>query len=293
MYLWMIVQQLVLGFKSNDWGETILKRVAKQIGLWVAPGFESALAARAILGELLMKYPDSDLLVLGSQENLFLFEMDRRISFHIPLIALAPKRPSEFRLLRWFEERNQLKKLRRLNLSQCVGVSVYCVENALNQKVVGQFGAFQNFLGIKGSLICKPLDVFLQYSRPVLQASPESLAFATQHYRAASPNLSRIVLLFDSAGIALDSLDLHYQNALATICSEKMTHVMIAVVGNIDRLVARYVAKKYPSWMQLNLPQAMGLIAYADRVISFSKRVTQICIEMDRSNQLCHFQSSD
>ena len=75
---------------------------------------------------------------------------------------------------------------------------------------------------------------------------------------------------------------LHVNN----VASAAAAHVVTAVITHGDRLSARQLTQAHPDWLQVDTAQAMGLIAYADRVICCSETVTRICAEMGRSERL-------
>lgn len=258
----------------------------KRIGVWFGQGLECALAARAMLGQLQAKYPDADWVILGPRESLFLFEMDERVPVYIPLKGLEPRRPAQTRLSYYLEKRTQFKKLRGLQLDLCLGVSVLVDVHKAKQADVEQFQHVQKMLGIDGHLIQQELSSFLQIERPLLQAGPQALAYATQLYRKALPSQSKVLaLLYPASDPA--SLNLQWQAIQNSVLGlGNNLHLTIAVVVGENRLLARYMTDRRPDWLQVGLPQAMGLIAYADRVICDSEKITRICSEMGRSDRL-------
>ncbi len=260
--------------------------VSQRIGVWFGQGLHSALAARAAWGQLQAEYPGADWVLFGPRGSLFLFEMDARVPVYIPLRALEPRRPAQTRLSYYLEKRAQFKKLRGLKLNLCVGVSALADLPEQNQQADAQFQHVQKMLGIGGKFIQQELSVFLQAERPLLQAGPQALAYATQLYRKTSPGLLKaVVLLF--AEESEPGLDIQWQalhSSLVQLGSN--VHLTVAAVVGDNRLLARQLSTHHPDWLQLGLPQAMGLIAYADRVISASEAITLICAEMGRSDRL-------
>lgn len=259
---------------------------SQRIGVWFGQGLHSALAARAAWGQLQAEYPGADWVLFGPRGSLFLFEMDARVPVYIPLRAFEPRRPAQTRLSYYLEKRAQFKKLRGLKLNLCIGVSASVPLPELNLQAATQFQHVQKMLGIGGKFIQQELSVFLQAERPLLQAGPQALAYATQLYRKTSPSLIKAVALLYAEENA-PSLDLQWQ---ALQCSLAQlggnTHLTVAAVVGENRLLARQLSASQPGWLQLGLPQAMGLIAYADRVISASEAITLICAEMGRSDRL-------
>lgn len=259
---------------------------SQRIGVWFGQGLHSALAARATLGPLQAEHPGADWVLFGPLGRLFLFEMDERVPAYIPLRALEPRRPAQSRLSYYLEKRAQFKKLRGLKLELCIGVSALDASPELNQLAAAQFQHVQKMLGVGGKFVQQELSVFFQAERPLLQAGPQALAYATQLYRKTPPSLTKAVVLL-YAEENTPSLDMQWQ---ALQCSLAQlggnTYLTVAAVVGENRLLARQLSASQPGWLQLGLPQAMGLIAYADRVISASEAITLICAEMGRSDRL-------
>jgi hypothetical protein len=251
---------------------------SKRIGVWFDTGLENALAVRAALGGLQAEYPGADWVLLGPRESLFLFEMDERISAYIPLRALEPRRPAQSRLSFFLEKRGQYKKLRGLQLDFCIGVSV--------TQIGKQFQHFLKLLNVSGRFICHDLSEFQSNPRPELQAGAQALALATQHYRMLQPHaLKALLLLSDEPGPSL-GLDEQWKAARNILAREGIGQVTTAVLCSKNKLLVRQLAQAHPDWLRLDLPQTMGFLAYADRVISFSPNITRICCEMGRSDRL-------
>jgi hypothetical protein len=258
----------------------------QRIGVWFDRGFESALAIRAVLGQLQAEHPGADWVLFGPRGCLFLFEMDERVPVYIPLRALEPRRPAQTRLSYYLEKRAQFKKLHGLKLDLCIGVSALASSPEVNQQAAEQFRHAQKMLGVGGQFIQQELSSFLPVEKPLLHAGPQALAYATQLYRKTSPGLIKAVALLyaEEKASNLDSQWDAMQNSLTQLGSN--THLTVAAVIGDNRLLARQLSASQPSWLQLALPQAMGLIAYADRVISASEVITLICAEMGRSDRL-------
>lgn len=258
----------------------------RRIGVWFGQGLPSALAARAALGQLQAEYPGADWVLFGPGDSLFLFEMDERVPDYIPLKSLEPRRPAQTRLSYYLEKRGQFKKLRSLQLDLCFGVSALARSPEVNQQVAGQFQQAQQMLGVGGQFMQQELSDFLRAERPLLQAGPQALAYATQLYRKTSPGLSKAVVLLHTDKNAGD-LDLQWQavQSRLALIGDKVHLTVAAVIGD-NRLLTRQLSTTHPAWLQLGLPQATGLIAYADRVISASEVITLICDEMGRSDRL-------
>lgn len=258
----------------------------QRIGVWFGQGFENALAARAALGQLQAEYLGADWVLFGPRESLFLFEMDERVPAYIPLKSLEPRRPAQSRLSYYLEKRAQFKKLRGLKIDLCIGVSASASLPELNQQAAVQFQHVQKMLGVDGRFIQQELPLLLQIERPLLLAGPQALAYATQLYRNVPPSSIKTVAFLDAAeGQA--NLEVKWQ-ALQNHLPQPGSNVQLtvaAIVGD-NRLLARHLNDKYPQCLQLGMPQAMGLIAYADRVICASEAVTLICAEMGRSDRL-------
>ncbi len=260
--------------------------VSQRIGVWFGQGLHSALAARAAWGQLQAEYPGADWVLFGPLGRLFLFEMDERVPAYIPLRALEPRRPAQSRLSYYLEKRAQFKKLRGLKLELCIGVSALDASPELNQLAAAQFQHVQKMLGVGGKFIQQELSVFFQAERPLLQAGPQALAYATQLYRKTPPSLTRAVVLLYAEENA-PSLDLQWQALQCSLAQlGGSTHLTVAAVVGGNRLLDRQLSTHHPDWLQLGLPQAMGLIAYADRVICASAVITLICGEMGRSDRL-------
>ncbi len=260
--------------------------VSQRIGVWFGQGLHNALAARAALGQMQVEHPGADWVLFGPRSSLFLFEMDERVPVYIPLRALEPRRPAQTRLSYYLEKRAQFKKLRGLKLDLCIGLSASVPLPELNLQAATQFQHVQKMLGIGGKFMQQELSVFLQAERPLLQAGPQALAYATQLYRKTSPSLIKAVALLYAEENA-PSLDLQWQalqRSLAQLGGN--TYLTVAAVVGENRLLARQLSASQPGWLQLGLPQAMGLIAYADRVITSSEVITLICAEMGRSDRL-------
>jgi|GEM_PF-1049660 len=261
--------------------------VSQRIGVWFGQGLHNAMAARAAWGQLQAEYPGADWVLFGPRGSLFLFEMDARVPVYIPLRALEPRRPAQTRLSYYLEKRAQFKKLRGLKLNLCIGVSALAALPEQNQQADAQFQHVQKMLGVGGQFMQQELPSLLRAERPLLQAGPQALAYATQLYRKTPPGLPKAVALLYAEENTPTSLDLQWQ---ALQCSLAQlggnTHLTVAAIVGGNRLLARQLGTSQPGWLQLGLPQAMGLIAYADRVISASEAITLICAEMGRSDRL-------
>ena len=263
----------------------------KRLGLWFPTGIDNALAARAALGGLLAQNPDADWVLFGPRQSLFLFEMDDRVPVYIPLRALEARRPAQSRLSHYLEKRAQFKKLRGLGLDFCFGVSVSQIDPHANAAVAKQFEHALGMLGVRGELIQREESAFQAMPRSELLAGPQALAFATQFYRKVPPSQLKYLLLMgqiDGQGESVDSQWQHMQQILqaSTVDPAATVHVVTAVITHGDRLSARQLTRTHPDWLQVNMAQAMGLIAYADRVICSSETITRICAEMGRSERL-------
>ena len=167
----------------------------QRIGVWFGQGLHNALAARAALGQLQVEHPGADWVLFGPRSSLFLFEMDERVPVYIPLRALEPRRPAQTRLSYYLEKRAQFKKLRGLKLNLCIGVSALADLPEQNQQADAQFQHVQKMLGVGGQFMQQELSGFLRAERPMLQAGPQALAYATQLYRKTSPSLIKAVAL--------------------------------------------------------------------------------------------------
>lgn len=253
---------------------------ALRIGVWFEAGLENALAVRAALGGLQAEYPGADWVLLGPRESLFLFEMDKRISAYIPLLVLEPRRPAQSRLTFFLEKRAQYKKLHGLQLGFCIGVSA-------NGVVGKQFQEFLKRLSLPGRMVCHDLSLFLSNPRPELQAGAQALALATQHYRLLPPHCLKVLLLLSGEPGQTLGLAAQWKAAQDILTLEGISHTTTAVIcSSKNKLQLRQLAQSHPDWLRLDLPQAMGFLAYADRVICFSPNVTRICNEMGRSDRL-------
>lgn len=258
----------------------------QRIGVWFGQGLHNALAARAALGQLQVEHPGADWVLFGPRSSLFLFEMDERVPVYIPLRTLEPRRPAQTRLSYYLEKRAQFKKLRGLKLNLCIGVSALADLPEQNQQAAAQFQHVQKMLGVGGQFMQQELSGFLRAERPMLQAGPQALAYATQLYRKTSPSLIKAVALL-YAEESEPGLDIQWQalhSSLVQLGSN--VHLTVAAVVGDNRLLARQLSTHHPDWLQLDLPQAMGLIAYADRVICASEVITLVCEEMGRSDRL-------
>ena len=253
-------------------------RNKQRIAVWFGTGLNNALAARAALGAFQAEYPGADWVLLGPRESLFLFEMDSRISAYIALRALEPRRPAQSRLSFFLEKRAQYKKLQGLQLDLCLGVSVNQADKPFQQVL--------RLLKVSGRLVCNSLPQFLSSPRPELQAGPQALALATHHYRMVPPNaLKVLVLLVEEPGQVL-GLEAQWHNAQNMLACGGIAQATTAVVCSNGKLQARQLALAHPDWLRLDMPQAMGFLAYADRVITFSPDITRICSEMGRADRL-------
>lgn len=263
----------------------------KRLGLWFAAGIDNALAARAALSELQGRHPGADWVLFGPGESLFLFEMDDRVPVYIPLRALEARRPAQSRLSYYLEKRAQFKKLQSLRLDSCFGVALLHADPRINTQVANTFADTLGELGVSGELMHKEKSAFSAMQRPELQAGPQSLAFATRLYRKVPPNQSKQLLLLAHIGAQDEPIDTQWQQVHQVFQADSAgfattVHALTAVITNGDRLVARQLAQTHPDWVQVNVAQTMGLIAYADRVICCSETITRICIEMNRSDRL-------
>ena len=263
----------------------------KRLGLWFASGINNALAARAAFGELQVQNPGADWVLFGPRDSLFLFEMDDRVPVFIPLRALEPRRPAQTRLSYYLEKRTQFKKLRGLALDACFGVAELQRDPRENSSIAKQFDHALAMLGTRGELNLQLQNVFLAMPRPELQAGPQALAYATQLYRKVPPNQLKLLLLLGQLSGQDEPIDTQWQHAQQVLQANNVepnatTHVVTAVVTNADRLSSRQLTRAHPDWLQVNIAQAMGLIAYADRVICCTETITRICAEMGRSERL-------
>ena len=263
----------------------------KRLGLRFPTGIDNALAARAALGDLLAKNLNADWVLFGPRQSLFLFEMDDRVPVYIPLRALEARRPAQSSLSHYLEKRAQFKKLRGLSLDSCFGVSVLQVDPQANAAVAKQFEHALGMLSVRGELIQREESAFQAMPAPELQAGPQALAFATRFYRKVPPNRLKHLLLLGQLGGQDEPVDTQWQHMQQTlhvnnVASAAAAHVVTAVITHGDRLSARQLTQAHPDWLQVDTAQAMGLIAYADRVICCSETVTRICAEMGRSERL-------
>lgn len=269
----------------------------QRIGLWFGASLESALAARAVLGELQAERPGASWVLFGPRSSLFLFEMDDRVGVYIPLRSLEPRRSAQSRLSYYLEKRAQFKKLRGLQLDECLGVSILLGKTG-NTDDVKQFQHVQRMLGVGGSLIQRDMAAFMAAKRPLLEAGPQALAFATQHHRKSAPDQLKVLVLLNSAGGGAENsaaaafaepgkqVRQQWQAAETELSFNQPVAITVAAITHGNRLLARQLAQTHPDWLQVDFAQAMGLIAYADRVISSSAAVTQICLEMGREDRI-------
>lgn len=253
-----------------------------RIGLWFGNGLENALAARAALGHLQVERPNADWVLFGPRESLHVFEMDNRVSGYIPLRSFESRRAAQSRLSFYLEKRNQFKKLRGLQLDDCIAVAVCSGDERADQLTAKEFQKDFSRLGVGGRCLLKPLEWFLAIERPTLQAGPTALAFATQHHRKSPPNLPKYLVLLSEYEETNMTLEQQWVRVQACENLRRNVHLTIAAIVTGNRLNARQVAKSHPDWLQINKAQAMGLIAYADGVISVSGDITLICQEMGR-----------
>jgi hypothetical protein len=263
----------------------------KRFGLWFAAGINHALAARAAFGELQSQNPGADWVLFGPRESLFLFEMDERVPVFIPLRALEPRRPAQTRLSYYLEKRAQFKKLRGLALDACFGVAELQHDPQEDLNIAKQFEHALGMLGTRGDLKQTDKNVFLTMPRPELQAGPQALAFATQLYRKVPPNQLKHLLLLGQLSGQDETIEAQWQYAQKLLQTDAsmapaMANLVTAVITKGDRLAARQLSQAYPDCLQVDLAQATGLIAYADRVICCSETITRICAEMGRSDRL-------
>ena len=260
--------------------------LTKRIGLWFGRGLENALAARAALGKLQAENPGAEWVLFGPRESLYVFEMDDRVSAYIPLRSLEPRRAAQSRLSFFLEKRAQFKKLRGLQLDECIAVVASSADKAADQQALKNFQQDFKRLGVHGHCLVNELKWFLAIERPVLQAGPEALAFATQHHRKSPPNLPKYLVLLSEHAAPGPSLEQQWTQVQALESFNQCVNPAIAVITRGNRLASRQIAQAHPDWLQLNNSQAMGLIAYADGVVSVAADVTLICHEMGRSNLL-------
>lgn len=257
-----------------------------RVGVWFGNGLDNALAARAALSELKVAHPNADWVVFGPSNSFFLFEMDGRVPVYISLKNLEARRAAQTRLSYYLETRAQFKKLRSLRLTTCLGISVLSPVPSVNKLAIQQFKHVQKMLNVNGVLVQKSLPEYLAAERPLLQAGPQALAFATQLYRKIPPHLNKVVVLLHLGG-SWQGLDAQWVASQRRLVGFGITdHVTVAVIVADDRLSARRLNKTQPTWLQVNQQQAMGLVTYADQVICTTPQFTQICVEMGRSDRL-------
>ncbi|HEX4856647.1 MAG TPA: hypothetical protein VFV28_07525, partial [Limnobacter sp.] len=231
-----------------------------RVALWFAEGLDNALAARGALEGLQAQHPDADWVLLGPKSSLCLFEMDNRVAAYIPLLSLGPRRPSQGWLSRFFETRTQYRQLRGVGFSQCMGVAV--AEQATvqaggpfsRQASQKHFNQLKSALRVPGAFIEKSLHEFLQADRPLLQAGPQALAFATQLHRTSPPHLQKLlVLLSDPAG-RTDALLQQWGTAQHLLQQNAPAHITVAVMHSSgDRLLSRWLGKNQPNWLGVDL----------------------------------------
>lgn len=258
----------------------------KRVGLWFGAGLENALAARAALGRLMHKYPDAEWVLFGPPGSLFLFEMDERVSAYIPLKSLQARRPSQGWLSHYLAQRAQYKKLGGLQLNACEGVAVSQPSPEDTKHTLNLLGRLSRSLGTRVCLWQESLDEFLQIPRPVLQAGPQALAFATHHHRTTAPNAVKHLIILDGTH-SLPSLQSQLQGLQANLVSNQaVVHLTIAVLIENNRLTSRELGRQQPNWLQVDTAQAMGLMAYSDRVLTPHRLLCFLCEEMGRVNHL-------
>lgn len=258
----------------------------KRIGVWFGPGLENALATRAVLGDLQAQHPGADWVLFGPRESLYVFEMDERVPVYIPLRIFEPRRTAQSRLSCFLEKRAQFNKLRALVLNECIAVAVSSGNSIADKQASQQFLKVFKKLNVQGTCLQKELALFLTGKRPTLLAGPQALAFATLHHRKSPPHLPKyLVLLSELSGLG-HSVEQQWQFVQGKEVFKQKAQFTVGVVTSGNRLAVRHLAQFHPDWLQLSMAQAVGLIAYADGVISFSSDITQICSEMAREDLL-------
>ncbi len=244
------------------------------MGLWLGEGVPNALAARALLHRLASHYSNTNWVVMGPVSSACFFEMDACVAAYVPLIGLQVRRPSQSRLAHWWATRQQLRKLRAIGLQRVFG---------LQPNEHRQWVALGRLLDCPCHAVLGAVDEFLSLPHPVLEAGPSALAYATHVFRRAQPHKLKEVLFAH-----LNSADLNSLNAIQAdfdsiwVVDSTSAERVLAVLSELPDFMQRRLAEKHPDWHWVTMPQAFGLLGYADRVITTNTDITLIGREMGR-----------
>lgn len=252
--------------------EAVGSLVQPRVFVWFAPGLANALAARQCLAVLARTLPKANIGMVGPRQALCLFEMDDRVQVFVPQLALTPRRPAQARLSYWFAKRAQNRKLATLKADLWIGIGTNGPQRSAWKAVCGsqepslEFAA-QSFEADAGHL---PNDA--------LQAGPEALAWATGVFRKWHPTQAKRVAVLGIADMAQSQL----KQRLAA-CPPGFLQLVLLPGADAPN---RFLQRTQPDLWQVGLDKLLGMLVYADQVMSFEGDITRLCVEIGREDRL-------
>lgn len=253
------------------------------MGLVVGPTIAQALDARLALYGLAAVRPDVDWVLLGPKALFCLFEMDALAAAHIPLLAAEPLRQGQPRLGRWWQVRRQHRKLATLAWH---GVIAPVLQQ---QPVVEPAGWLTRLLKALHPVPVHNYSAELapHPAPPVLQAGASALAWATRLMRQADPRDAKVLTFWPG----VNALAAAHRSGVVPgqQAGEFQVHAVWRdpVQPVLQARQARALAEQTGVRCELvDLPQALGLLAYADRVKAHCPNIPRICAEMGRQDRL-------
>lgn len=254
------------------------------IGVVVGPSVAQALGIRRALFRLQQARPDADWVLLGPKPLFCLFEMDTVASAHIPLLAANPLRKGQPRLGHWWQVRRQHRKLAQLPWQALLAPA--------SDSAAGGFGQAPDWVpGLLKAL--RPVPVvdcpFFNDgpAPPLLQAGVSALAWATRLMRQANPRDLKVLTVWPTLN---NMLQAHTHGAaLGPQAGVLTVHAVWRDTQQplLQARQAKAVAQQTGVACELvDLPQVLGLLAYADRVNAHCPVIPRICLEMGRQDRV-------
>ncbi|HEX4879599.1 MAG TPA: hypothetical protein VFV39_07125 [Limnobacter sp.] len=278
--------------------QDILAHAAKTLGackraaLLVPPGIEQALAARRLLLALHAQHPGVEWAVLGPRSSLFVFEMDPAVAAYIPVQALEPRRPAQFRLAHWWQGRQHVRKLAQLPMDAWLGcqatASVYPRAQVAMPPVYRRlFAALGSQQANKPQWWCAAqIDEYATLPGwGPLQLGPNALARATRLFQSMPPNVPKVVVVLGEASEPLGNLRARADQVQGLPGLEGGAWVWL-VLAEGAAMRHRRMASQHPEWEFASLADCLGVLVYADRVMCHVPQITRLLSDIGRADRL-------
>ncbi|HEX4916833.1 MAG TPA: hypothetical protein VFV43_02930 [Limnobacter sp.] len=263
----------------------------RRAALWVEPGIDSALAARRLLQAVSLYTPHMDWAVLGPRDHMVFFDMEPAVTAYIPLLSMQPRRPAQSALVHWWQVREQSRKLANLEMDLWVGGAAGSASAPLQAKPHPQFVAqlkYNQRHRVNAAALWCTASLAAYASLPghrPLELGPRALAKATALFRSWPPKLAKCVVVLGAMDEPLPVLQRRAEMAEHAV-QQVGGHAMLVVLAVGELLRQRRLASAFPQWHWLAMPDCLGALAYADRVICHVPEITHLLAEMGRSDRL-------